>query len=272
MALNLGAVICLLLNFNLVACILSFLAYFASIKEVSKYTSWYQFANTFGAALILGFSIDQSNNCFPFFTIIMFAAALGSILRIVMFSVFSYTGHTWYEPTMFVISIGAYFYVNFTNTVDWKAWTFPAPIILFAGILGWGILKDKKQLLAHTKGGYRVQIGEPADQFQLPDQDGNVVKLSDFKNDRHLLLIFVRGDWCPGCHMMLRTYEKNNLKFKEKNILVMAIGPDPVGVNRGMVEKLGLDFKVLSDEGQKTAMIYGVQLKEYDNDFAEKYD
>jgi peroxiredoxin len=39
-----------------------------------------------------------------------------------------------------------------------------------------------------------------------------------------------------------------------------------------MVERLNLDFKVLSDAGQKTAMQYGVQIGEYDNAFAEKYD
>ncbi len=272
MVLNIGALACVFFGFDLVASILAFVAYFASIKEVSKYTSWYQFGNTFAAAIILGYSIDHVSDGPPFFAGVMLITALGSILRIVMFSVFSYTGRSWYEPSMFAIALGSYLFLNITSTNDWRAWVFPLPIILFAGLLGWGILKDKKQLLAHTKGGYRVQIGKPANEFQLPDQDGNLVKLSDFKNNRHLLLIFVRGDWCPGCHMMLRTYEKNNLKFKEKNILVMAIGPDPVGVNRGMVEKLGLDFKVLSDEGQKTAMVYGVQLKEYDNDFAEKYE
>ena len=52
----------------------------------------------------------------------------------------------------------------------------------------------------------------------------------------------------------------------------MAIGPDPVGVNREMVLKLGLEFKVLADEKQRTAMKYGVQLDEYDNDFADTYE
>jgi PAS domain S-box-containing protein len=272
MILNFGAIACLLLGYDLVAGILSLIGYFASIKEVSKYTSWYQFANVFAAAIILGYSIDHTRDGLPLFAALTLVVALGSILRIVMFSVFGYTGQSWFEPSMFIASVIGYFVLNLTTVNDWRAWAFPAPIILFASLLAWGIIKDKKQLLAHTKGGYRVQIGKPADEFALSDQDGNTVKLSDFKNQRHLLLIFVRGDWCPGCHMMLRTYEKNNLKFKEKNILVMAIGPDPVGVNRGMVEKLGLDFKVLSDEGQRTAMVYGVQLKEYDNDFAEKYE
>lgn len=270
--LDIGAVVCLSLGYPIPAAALSLVAYFASIKEVSKYTSWYQFATVFSSSIILGLSLDLPIQGVPFLTLAVFFAACGSILRIVLFHIFSYTSHAWFEPTMLVLSIGMHVAGSITGDQGWAAYAFPAPIIVFHGILAWGIIKDKKQLLAFTSGGYRVQIGKPATEFELPDQDNNPVKLSDFKGKRHLLLIFVRGDWCPGCHMMLRTYEKNRDKFQSKNVLVMAIGPDPVGVNRGMVEKLGLDFKVLSDEGQKTAMVYGVQLKEYDNDFAEKYE
>ena len=269
--LNIGSIVCLGLGHVLPVSILSLVAYFVSIKEVSKYTSWYQFITVFCSALLIGFSLDLPFHHFPFLTLALLLAGFGSILRIVFFTTFSYTGYSWFEPLMFCLSLVVYIFGNIFVAYGWQGYTFPAPILLFAALLGWGILKDKKQLKIHS-GGYRVQIGKPANEFELPDQDGNLVKLSDFKNKRHLLLIFVRGDWCPGCHMMLRTYEKNNAKFQEKNILVMAIGPDPIGVNRGMVEKLGLDFKVLADEGQRTAMVYGVQLKEYDNDFAEKYE
>ena len=59
---------------------------------------------------------------------------------------------------------------------------------------------------------------------------------------------------------MLRTYQRNSERFKEKNVLLLAIGPDPVQVNKQMAMTLGLEFKVLSDEGQRTAMAYSVQL------------
>ncbi len=267
----LASATCLALGFHIPAAALAMVSYFASIKEVSKYTSWYQFGGVFSSAILLGLALDLQSPGIPYITIAVFLAACGSILRIVLFHIFSYTSHAWFEPTMLVLSITTHVTADLSGRYNWAAYAFPAPIIVFHAILAWGIVKDKKQLLAYTRGGYRIQIGKPATEFELPDQDNNPVKLSDFKG-RHLLLIFVRGDWCPGCHMMLRTYEKNNDKFRSKNVMVMAIGPDPVGVNRGMVEKLGLDFKVLSDEGQKTAMIYGVQLKEYDNDFAEKYE
>ncbi len=270
--LNCIALISIGFNYFLVTAILSTIAYFAAIKEVSKYTSWYQFSTVFASALVVGVTLDLNFLHLPFITIAISLAALGSIGRIVFFKVFSYTNYSWFEPTLFVFALLFFVLGNVVGNYGWAGYAFAAPIIVFNAILAWGILKDKKQLLASTQGGYKVKIGSQAVDFDLPDQDNNSVKLSDFKNHRHLLLIFVRGDWCPGCHMMLRTYEKNNEKFKQKNILVMAIGPDPVGVNRQMVEKLGLDFKVLSDEKQKTAMIYGVQLKEYDNDFAEKYE
>jgi peroxiredoxin len=268
----LAGIACIALSFYNTGAILALLAYFASIKEVSKYTSWYQFSVVFISSIICGFALDLPLTGAPLLTLSLFTAALGSILRIVMFQVFSYTSYSWYEPLTFLISLALFVLAFVSGKYDWKDGLIASPIIIFQSILAWGILKDKKQLLAYTRGGYKVQIGKQASDFMLPDQDENMVKLSDFKGNRHLLLIFVRGDWCPGCHMMLRTYEKNREKFQQKNVLVMAIGPDPVGVNRGMVEKLGLDFKVLSDEGQRTAMTYGVQLKEYKNDFAEKYE
>jgi thioredoxin-dependent peroxiredoxin len=251
---------------------LALVAFFASAKEVAKYSSWYQFSIVFLSSIVLGSFFDRSLTQVPFLTLALFTAASGSILRIVLFRWFGYTAYRWFEPLMTTVALGLYVTGNLVNNYAWQGWAFPAPIIAFQAFLAYGIMKDAKQLLAHTKHGYKIEIGKEAPDFMLPDQDGQPVTLASFKGKRDLLLIFVRGDWCPGCHMMLRTYEREREKFQKKNIMVMAIGPDPVGVNREMVMKLGLDFKVLSDEGQKTAKIYGIQLSEYEHvmeDFSE---
>jgi peroxiredoxin Q/BCP len=255
-----------------IASIYALLAYFCSIKEVATYTSNYQFTVVTASAVLLGISVDTSLTTLPLLTIGMFLVAAGSTFRIAFFKTFGYTQHSWFEVLMFVLALSLYLTGNILYPHNWKGWTFPPILIFFQGVLAYGIIKDKKQLTSFTKGGYKIAIGKDAPDFSLPDQDGQQVNLSEFANKRNLLLIFVRGDWCPGCHMMLRTYERERVRFQEKNILVMAIGPDPVGVNREMVLKLGLDFKVLADEGQRTAMQYGVQLSEYENDFAEKYE
>jgi peroxiredoxin len=254
------------------ASVYALFAYFCSIKEVATYTSNYQFTVVTASALLLGISVDAGLMTLPFLSLGMFFVAAGSTFRIAFFRYFGYTQHSWFEVLMFVLAFSFYVTGNILHPTNWAGWAFPPILIFFQGILAYGIIKDKKQLTGFTKGGYKISIGKEAPDFALSDQDGNTVQLSEYSGNRNLLLIFVRGDWCPGCHMMLRTYERERVRFQEKNILVMAIGPDPVGVNREMVLKLGLDFKVLADEGQRTAMQYGVQLSEYDNDFAEKYN
>ena len=247
------------------------LGFFFSLKEISTYTSWYQFLIIFFSALLLGINVDKGLPYLPLLTAASIVVACGSLFRIVFFRTFGYSQHAWFEPTMFVFAFLLYLIGNSIHPENWQGWVFPPIIIFFVGILAKGIISDKKQLFEFTKGGYKISTGKKAPDFALPDQEGKIVNISDFINKRNLLLIFVRGDWCPGCHMMLRTYEKERKKFQEKNIMVLAIGPDAVGVNREMVLKLNLDFKILSDEGQRTAMKYGVQLNKYDNPIAENY-
>ncbi|MEO6883654.1 MAG: peroxiredoxin family protein [Bacteroidia bacterium] len=266
------AVVCIGLHQNKVAAILSVVAYFITLKEVSKYTSNYQFFTVFAAALLTGIALEFPFTSFPFLTMALLFIAGCGISRIAFFSIFSYSQYSWLEPILLFCAIVLFGIGMSVRTHTIFQLLVPLPSFAFACMLTYGMLKDKKQLSKNKSAKQRVEIGKIPPNFELPDQENNLVKLSDFKDKRHLLLIFVRGDWCPGCHMMLRTYEKNREKFQTKNIFVMAIGPDPVGVNKEMVLKLGLDFKVLADDKQKTAMAYGVQLSEYDNAFADKFE
>lgn len=247
------------------ATILAVAGNFCALKEVSKYTSGFQFFTVLFCALVAGLAGDIESPQVFLLTLSVMVAAFSSIGRIMYFKVFSYTGYAWFEPLLCGVSVILWVFAAFTGTYSWVALTGALIIILFSCFLASGILKDRNQLLAFTKGGYMIELGKEAPEFTLPDQDNNPVALSSFRGQRDLLLIFVRGDWCPGCHMMLRTYQRERQKFREKNIMVLAIGPDPVGVNREMVEKLELDFKVLSDEAQQTAMRYGVQIKNYEH-------
>lgn len=255
-----------------VAAIVAMTGYLVAMKDFSKFTGILQFITQPLTALLAGVMLDYPFNHFPFLLLSMILVMLATFGRIMFFRFFAYTGKVWFEISMLSIAIGCHLAGNIIAINNIVGWTLPVPALVFGGIITWGIIKDKKQLLGATSRGYRVAIDSPAPPFTLPDQDGNMVSLSDFYGERHLLLIFVRGDWCPGCHMMLRTYQKESERFKQKNVFVLSIGPDPVGVNREMVERLGVEFKVLADEGQRIAMQYGVQMQEYDNSFAEKYE
>ncbi|MBI3511040.1 MAG: redoxin domain-containing protein [Bacteroidetes bacterium] len=267
-----AATILFFTKFHLAAAIIAAVGYFVAMKDFSKFTGRFQFFTQLYAGAIAGVAFDFPIDHFPFLLFTMMFATFATFGRIMFFRFFAYTGKTWFELVLMFLAVGCHLAGNILGHSDISGWLLPAPAIIFGGIITWGIVKDKRQLLASTMKGYKIAIGSPAPVFSLEDQNGEMVSLSDFANEKNLLIIFVRGDWCPGCHMMLRTYQKESERFKGKNIFVLSIGPDPVGVNREMVERLGLDFKVLADEGQKTAMKYGVQLQEYDNAFAEKYN
>lgn len=273
LVLGLAAVPLLLVgHWTVIAAITALAGYLIAMKDFSKFTGKLQFFTQIFTGLLVGVALEYPFEHFPFLVLTMFFVILATFGRIMFFRYFGYTGKSWFEISTLALAFISHAAGNMIAHSDAAGWLVPAPALVFGCIITWGIVKDKKQLLTGTMKGYRVAIGSPAPPFSLPDQDEKLVSLSDFHGERHLLLIFVRGDWCPGCHMMLRTYQKEAERFKSKNIFVLSIGPDPVGVNREMVERLNLDFKVLSDAGQKTAMQYGVQLDDYDNAFAEKYD
>ena len=149
-------------------------------------------------------------------------------------------------------------------------WTFPAPAIVFGAFMATGFKLDRNAFAKEMRK-YNIELGKPAPVFTLLDEESNSVCLSEYKGKRHVLLIFVRGDWCPTCHIMLRAYEKHKERFAEKNIMLLAIGPDSVGVNREMVIRLGLDYKLLCDDKALAAKAYGMmfQANNYETKFAE---
>ncbi len=246
---------------NVLGGVLGLAAWFLAGSEFVKYTSKYQIAGIFLAALAIGLSIDNFSSQIPLITLSLLFVNFSQFFRVMFKKYFSEENHQWIDGVTLLLGFALYFSGNFMYDYKWfLGWILPAPIyvfLLFKVISG---MKFHKIQMGFARKKMGIDTGKPAPHFSLPDQDGNTVDLLDFKEKRHLLVIFVRGDWCPSCHMKMRTYQKHSDKFMDKNVVLLAIGPDPIGVNREMARKLGIEFKVLSDEGQTTAMKYSVQL------------
>lgn len=248
-------------DYHLISAFLGLAAWFAAGSEFVKYTSKYQIAGFFLSATAIGLSADNFTGEIPFITLSLLLVNFSQFFRLMFKKYFSEENHHWIDMLTLLLGLGFYVYGNIFQDYKWySGWLFPAPIYLFFGVLTINDLKFHKAQSGFIRKKMGIDAGNPAPHFSLPDQDGNVVSLSDYTGKRHLLVIFVRGDWCPSCHMKMRTYQKHRDKFQEKNVVLLAIGPDPVGVNRQMASKLGVEYKVLSDEGQKIAMAYSVQL------------
>ena len=249
------------------AIVASALAYFLSGLQTQTFTGRIHVVNLLASSFLLAFALMLYYDFDIRFSLAGWSCIICTLpfsIRIWFFKKFTMTRFLFMEAI--VIGIGIVLYLLSVN-LDQNILALLAPLapIGFTGGVAFGMFRDTPGLLKNVSKGYRVEAGKSAPDFELPDQNGNPVKLSDFTGKRNLLLIFVRGDWCPWCHMMLRTYQKGVKKFEEKNIMLLAIGPDPVGINNQMAEKLGLEYCVLSDEHQQTAMMYGCQLSHEEN-------
>lgn len=250
------------LGYSIPGAIFCSVAYIMALAEVMVISGTFQVTCAVLSNLGLGICLDTMHNGFPLFTIALPTICGTSSTRLLIFNKIGYIKASWYEPLSYAIGLALYITANIQSQVGWAGWALPIPPLF----MGSWTLVGKYTTLRDFKRAAQCDLcanpEQPAPDFSLQDEEGNTVSLSDYKSKRHLLLLFVRGDWCPTCHIMLRTYEKNREKFQEKNVLLMAIGPDPIGVNKQMVVKLGLEYKILADEKQEIAQKYGIQMQE----------
>lgn len=233
-------------------------AYGFTMLEFLSHTSRYQFGMLILAGVTLGVLLDLQGTGLPVMTVALVLAVVATILRQAQMQVFTYVNHNWVEPALMVVAIGLYLQHAFHPGIEWHAVLLPVVVLLPAVGLTVLYVQDGTRLRHKASGGYRIQAGHLAPDFELPDQSGASVRLSNYIGKHPVLLVFVRGDWCPGCHILLRTYERNRERFMERGIHVLGIGPDSVDVNKDMVERIGVGYKLLSDDGQRTSQRYGV--------------
>lgn len=101
-----------------------------------------------------------------------------------------------------------------------------------------------------------VGPGQPAPDFELPDQDGRIWRLADHAG-RRLLLVFYPGDGTPVCTRQLCEYRDGLEEFEGLDVEVVGISADDADSHRNFREKHELPFTLLSDAGLEVADAYG---------------
>jgi peroxiredoxin Q/BCP len=102
-----------------------------------------------------------------------------------------------------------------------------------------------------------INQGDKAPDFELPDQDGNPIKLADFKGQRVVLFFYPKAD-TPGCTVQACGVRDHRADYAKVGSVVLGISPDPVKKVKKFHEKYDLDFALLADEGHTVADAYGV--------------
>ena len=102
-----------------------------------------------------------------------------------------------------------------------------------------------------------IEPGEQAPDFELPDQDGRAVKLSDFRGENVVVYFYPKAS-TPGCTTQACGVRDHRADYESAGAVVLGISPDPVARVKKFHDKEGLNFALLADEGHAVAEAYGV--------------
>ena len=112
-----------------------------------------------------------------------------------------------------------------------------------------------------------VEEGKPAPDFELGTDDGDRVRLSDFRGSP-VVLFFYPGDDTPGCTKEACGFRDVYDQFQERGAVVLGVSPDAEESHVRFKQKYSLPFALLADTEHETAETYGVWVEK--NSFGKK--
>lgn len=102
-----------------------------------------------------------------------------------------------------------------------------------------------------------LKPGDPAPDFETRDQDGNPVRLSDFRGKKVVLYFYPKDD-TPGCTAEACDLRDNYDRFLAQGYAVLGVSVDDEKSHRKFIQKFNLPFPLLADTDQKLVNAYGV--------------
>jgi peroxiredoxin Q/BCP len=101
--------------------------------------------------------------------------------------------------------------------------------------------------------------GSIAPDFEAPDQNGAIVRLSSFKGQKAVVLYFYPKDDTTGCTIEACRFRDDFEKFREAGAEILGVSDDSTESHEKFIAKYRLPFTLLSDKGGKLRKLYGVK-------------
>jgi peroxiredoxin Q/BCP len=102
----------------------------------------------------------------------------------------------------------------------------------------------------------KLDAGDEAPAFTLPDQDGKPVSLKDFAGSQVVVYFYPRDD-TPGCTKEACQFNDNLHAFSRAGVAVLGISADKAEKHQAFRRKYGLTFPLLTDADHSVGDAYG---------------
>jgi len=103
-----------------------------------------------------------------------------------------------------------------------------------------------------------IKVGDQAPDFTLPDRAGKMVRLSEFRGRKPVVLYFYPKDDTPGCTKESCAFRDSYEAFQEAGAEVIGVSSDSTESHGRFAEKHRLPFTLLSDRGGQVRRSYAV--------------
>jgi peroxiredoxin Q/BCP len=102
-----------------------------------------------------------------------------------------------------------------------------------------------------------LKEGDKAPDFEAKDQNGNTIKLSNFKGKK-VILYFYPKDMTPGCTTEAKNLKEHYQLLKDKGFEIIGVSADDEKRHQKFIEKYDLPFTLIADTDKKVINAYGV--------------
>ena len=102
-----------------------------------------------------------------------------------------------------------------------------------------------------------LEIGTKAPAFSLPDQNGTVHTLEEYRGKK-VALYFYPKDNTSGCTKQACAYSERLPQIREAGAVVLGVSKDSVASHRKFADKYGLAFTLLADPERQVIEAYDV--------------
>ena len=102
-----------------------------------------------------------------------------------------------------------------------------------------------------------LEPGDKAPDFDLLDQQGNDVRLKDFRGRKVLVYFYPKAD-TPGCTTQACGIRDHASDYDAAGAVVLGVSPDPVKAVKKFHGGQSLNFTLLADEDHAVCELYGV--------------
>jgi len=103
-----------------------------------------------------------------------------------------------------------------------------------------------------------LEKNQTAPQFSSPNQDNEIIKLSDYQGSKNVVLYFYPKDDTPGCTIQANQFTALAGEFAKVDTVVLGVSKDSCQSHQAFIDKFGIKVDLLADTSGELCAAYDV--------------